>query len=103
MPRSFSAVHPGTILLHEFMQPAGITQSRLAKATGLSAMQISNILKGKRSITAETAMRLERALGVSMQTWINLQTLYDVERLKAESGNAIVATTSRIITKESHA
>lgn len=102
MTHNTRAVHPGDILRHEFMEPAGITQVALAKATGLSTMQISNILRGKRSISAETAMRLERALGVSTQTWINLQTLYDIERVESEIGDVIKATTSRIVMKETY-
>lgn len=89
------SVHPGRILKQEFLEPSGISQYRLAKAAGLSQVLIGNIVRGKRSITAETALRLERALGVSAQTWLNLQTLYDLESAETESGRAIRASTVR--------
>jgi antitoxin HigA-1 len=89
-------VHPGRILRQEFLEPSAISQYRLAQATGLSQMLISNILNGKRSITAETALRLEAALGVSAETWLNLQTLYDLESAELASGPAIRASTMRV-------
>lgn len=96
MARKTKPVHPGRILRQEFLEPAGITQYRLAKATGLSQVQIGNILRGRRGITAETALRLERALGMSAQTWMNLQTLYDLERATLEEGARIERTTERL-------
>lgn len=96
MTRKIKPVHPGRILKQEFLEPAGITQYRLAKATGLSQVQVGNILRGRRGITAETALRLERALGMSAQTWMNLQTLYDLERATLEEGARIERTTQRL-------
>lgn len=96
MARKIKPVHPGRILRQEFLEPAGITQYRLAKATGLSQVQVGNILRGRRGITAETALRLERALGMSAQTWMNLQTLYDLERATLEEGARIERTTRRL-------
>jgi len=96
MKRKNSPVHPGRILQGEFMEPAGISQYRLAQATGLSQMQIGNIVRGKRSITAETALRLERALGMSAQTWMNLQALHDLEKATLEVGSRIRKTTERL-------
>lgn len=78
------------------MEPAGISQYRLARATGLSQVQVGNIVRGRRGITAETALRLERALGMSAQTWMNLQTLYDLEKAGAEAGRRIERTTERL-------
>src|SRR5436853_26980 len=78
--RKIKPVHPGRILREEFMEPAGVSRYRLAQATGLSQVQVGNIIRGKRSISAETALRLERALGMSAQTWMNLQILYDLEK-----------------------
>jgi len=94
--RKIRPVHPGRILFEEFMEPAGISQYRLAQATGLSQMQIGNIIRGRRSISAETALRLERALGMSAQTWMNLQMLYDLEKATLESGTEIRKTTERL-------
>ena len=96
MARKIKPVHPGRILRQEFLEPAGISQYRLAKATGLSQVQIGNILRGRRGITAETALRLERALGMSAQTWMNLQTLYDLERATLDEGARIERTTQRL-------
>lgn len=78
------------------MEPAGVTQYRLAQATGLSQVQIGNLVRGKRGITAETALRLERALGMSAQTWMNLQSLYDLEKASVEVGSRIRQTTERL-------
>ena len=89
-------VHPGRILRQEFLEPAGISQYQLASATGLSQMQISNIVNGKRGISAETALRLEKALGMSAGTWMNLQSLYDLELAVLEEGKTISRTTKRI-------
>jgi addiction module HigA family antidote len=96
MKRKIKPVHPGRILHDEFMEPAGISQYRLARATGLSQVQVGNIIRGKRSVTAETALRLERALGMSAQTWMNLQTLHDLEMASAKAGNRIKQTTERL-------
>lgn len=82
------------------MEPAGVTQYRLAQATGLSQVQIGNLVRGKRGITAETALRLERALGMSAQTWMNLQSLYDLERASVEVGSRIRQTTERLKLRE---
>ena len=89
-------VHPGRILRQEFLEPAGISQYQLASAAGLSQMQISNIVNGKRGISAETALRLEKALGMSAGTWMNLQSLYDLETAVLEEGKTIARTTKRI-------
>lgn len=78
-PRAHDPIAPGEILLTEFLQPLGITQYRLAQATGLPQTRISEIVRGKRSITIETALRLSRALGVDDRFWINVQADYDLE------------------------
>lgn len=94
--RRVKLVHPGRILRDEFMEPAGISQYRLAQAAGLSQVQVGNIIRGRRGITAETALRLERALGMSAQTWMNLQTLYELEKATLEAGQRIKQTTERL-------
>ncbi len=96
MKRKIKPVHPGRIRREEFMEPAGISQYRLAQATGLSQVQVGNIVRGKRGILAETAPRLERALGMSAQTWMNLQILYELEKATSESGVRIKRTTERL-------
>ncbi len=72
-------VHPGEILLEEFLKPMDISQYRLAKDTGVVARRINEIVHGKRGITANTALRLGVYFNVSPQFWMNLQTHYDLE------------------------
>lgn len=76
--RDIQPVHPGLLLAEEFMAPSGVSQYRLAKDTGLSPIQVSLIVRGKRSITAETAMRLGRYFGMSATFWMNAQAHYDL-------------------------
>lgn len=74
-----SPIHPGEILLEDFMKPLGITAYKLANETHVPHNRVSAILKGRRSITISTARRLAKALNTSAQFWINLQTSYDLE------------------------
>jgi addiction module HigA family antidote len=80
MERDIPPVHPGEILLEEFLKPLGISQNRLARAMRVPPDRINTIVQGKRSITADTALRLSRALGCSPQFWLNLQLRYDLEQ-----------------------
>lgn len=77
--RAHEPITPGEILRTEFLEPLNITQYRLAQATGLPQTRISEIVRGKRSITTDTALRLSKALGVDDRFWINIQTDYDLE------------------------
>lgn len=79
MSKAHAPVHPGEILLEEFMQPFGISQYEVAKVIGLSARRINEIVHGKRAITADTALRLARAFDLSDSYWVNLQSRYDLE------------------------
>ena len=72
-------IHPGKILMEEFLEPMGISQYRLAKDINVPPRRINEIVHGKRSITADTALRLGRFFGMSPQFWLNLQTRYDLE------------------------
>ena len=74
-----TAIHPGEILLEEFLVPLGISQYRLARAISVPPRRINEIVHGKRAISPDTALRLSRALGTSDRFWINLQTRYDLE------------------------
>ena len=76
-------IHPGEILLEEFLEPLGISQYRLAQAIRVSARRINEIVHGARAITPDTALRLARALGTSDRFWLNLQARYDLD-LQAE-------------------
>ena len=72
-------VHPGEVLLEEFLKPMGISQYQLAKEMKVYPRKINEIVHGKRGITADTALRLSRYLGTTAELWLNLQTLYDLE------------------------
>lgn len=72
-------IHPGEILMDEFLEPMGISQYRLAKDISVPPRRINEIVHGKRSITADTALRLGRFFGMSPQFWLNLQNRYDLE------------------------
>lgn len=72
-------IHPGEVLLEEFLKPLGISQNRLARAMGVPPRRINEIVHGQRAITADTALRLARALGTSEQFWMGLQSDYDLE------------------------
>lgn len=78
-------IHPGEVLLEEFLLPMEISQNALARATGVPPRRINEIVLGKRGITADTALRLAKALGTSEGFWLGLQADYDLE----ESRNAI--------------
>jgi antitoxin HigA-1 len=81
-------IHPGAILKLDFLEPLGITPYRLSKDLGVAQTRISEILAGKRSITADTAIRLSRYFGNSAQFWLNLQAHYDLRQ--AQEDNAEV-------------
>ncbi|MFO0792902.1 MAG: HigA family addiction module antitoxin [Candidatus Brocadiaceae bacterium] len=77
-------VHPGEVLLEDFMKPLGLSAYRVAKDIGVPALRISQIVRGKRSITADTAMRLARYFGTSAAVWLRLQARYDLEVAEAK-------------------
>ena len=91
----FTPTHPGEILKTEFLDPLGISQYRIAKTIDVSARRINEIVHGKRGITADTALRLSRALGLSDMFFINMQAHYDAE-LAREQLAAKLATIHRI-------
>jgi addiction module HigA family antidote len=76
-------IHPGEILLEEFIRPHGLTPSGLAERLGLPANRITAIVNAERGISPETAVLLAAAFGTSEQFWINLQTRYDLEQARA--------------------
>lgn len=79
MTTAHDPIHPGEILLDEFLTPMGITQYRLAQTISVPARRINEIVHGKRAISPDTALRLSRALGTSDRFWMNLQTRYDLD------------------------
>lgn len=82
-------VHPGEILLEEFLNPMGISQNRLARAMDVPPRRINEIVHGKRAVTADTALRLAHALGTTEQFWMGLQADYDLEEARKSSGNKL--------------
>jgi addiction module HigA family antidote len=87
--RKMKPIHPGEVLLEEFLNPMGISQYRLAKDTSVPARRINEIVHGTRSITADTALRLGRFFGTSAQFWMNLQTHFDLEVQQDRIGNRL--------------
>ena len=87
--RKLAPVHPGEILLVDFLSPMGISQYRLAKETSVPARRINEIVRGSRSISADTALRLARYFGTSERFWLNLQSRYDLEVEKDRLGNRL--------------
>lgn len=82
-------VHPGEILLAEFLNPMGITQYRLAKAIGVPQRRIGEIVAGKRAITADTGLRLSRFFGMNDSFWVGLQTDFDTAKAKDVLGDVL--------------
>ena len=82
-------VHPGEVLLEDFMKPFGLSAYRVAKDIGAPALRTSQIVRGKRSITADTAMRLARYFGTSAAVWLRLQARYDLEVAEAKMAKRI--------------
>ena len=79
MPKRLDPIHPGEILMLEFLEPMGVSQNRLARDIDVPVSRIAGIIKGERAITADTALRLGAFFGVSARMWLNLQTAYDLE------------------------
>jgi addiction module HigA family antidote len=82
-------IHPGEILLEEFLNPMEISQYRLAKDISVDPRRINEIVHGKRSISADTALRLGRFFGMSARFWLNLQSHYDLELEEMELGDRL--------------
>jgi addiction module HigA family antidote len=87
--RIMQPIHPGEILMKEFLEPMDISQYRLAKDISVPPRRINEIVHGKRAITADTALRLSRYFGTSERFWINLQTRYDLELQKDKLGDRL--------------
>jgi addiction module HigA family antidote len=87
-------VHPGEILLEEFLKPLGISQNRLGRDLGVSPRRINEIIHGKRIITADTALRLSRFFGTSAEFWLGLQADYDLDMAKDRLADRIAQEVS---------
>jgi len=79
-------IHPGEVLLEEFLTPLGISQNALARAAGVPPRRINEIVLGKRSVSADSAIRLAAALGTSERFWLGLQADYDLEQARRALG-----------------
>ena len=80
MKQAKNPFHPGEILLEEFLEPAGITQTEFARKLGWTRARLNELIKGKRGITADAALDLAEALGTSAKLWMNLQATYDLDQ-----------------------
>ena len=89
MTTKLPPIHPGEILLEEFLEPMGISQYRLAKDISVPPRRINEIVLGKRAITPDTALRLSLFFGLSERFWINLQSRYDIEMEKDKLENRL--------------
>ena len=84
-------VHPGEILKHDFMAPFGLSSTALAKAIGVTPARINEIVRGRRGITAETALRLAQYFGTDAQSWMNLQHTYELEITEQTIGREVAS------------
>lgn len=89
MSKKLPAIHPGEILREEFMQPLGLSSTALAKAIGVTPARVNEIVREKRGITADTALRLARFFGTDAQSWLNLQQQYDISCAQDALGKAL--------------
>jgi len=95
MPKLLEPIHPGEILLEEFLKPMDIGVTELARDIGVPAGRISQIVRGRRAITADTALRLARYLGMSPETWLGLQCDYEIRLTQRAIGKHIERTVKR--------
>lgn len=86
---TLAPIHPGEVLLHDFIEPMGLTRYKVAKSISVPQRRIDEICAGNRAVTADTAMRLGRLFSMSPQTWMNLQAQYDLEVAEHELGDKI--------------
>lgn len=96
VPASRAPTHPGEMLKAEFLDPLGITQVDFAKAIGVSFQRLNEMVRGKRGMTPDTALRLERALGMEAQFWLNLQLRWDLYHAKHSPAAAEIAKIRQI-------
>jgi addiction module HigA family antidote len=91
MATTVTPIHPGEVLLLDFLEPLGVTQHRLAVSIGVPPRRINEIVHGKRRISADTSLRLARFFGTSERFWINLQARYDLELERDHLGSSLDA------------
>ncbi|MBN8996822.1 MAG: HigA family addiction module antidote protein [Rhizobiales bacterium] len=89
MAKKLDPIPPGEILIEEFMKPLGVSPNRLARDIDIPVSRVSEIVRGRRSITADTALRLGEYFGTSPEFWLNLQTGFDLRRVRATAWETI--------------
>jgi len=89
MARKLKPIHPGEHLREDFMKPLGLSSNALARALEITLARVNDILRERRGITADTALRLARFFGTDAQSWLNLQSHYDVQCVQDAKGRAI--------------
>lgn len=87
--KPFAPLHPGEVLLEEYLKPLGISQHKLALSMRVHAQRVNEIVHGKRSITPETAIRLARVIGTTPEFWLSLQADYDLQIIESNIGSQI--------------
>ena len=95
--RDFGPLHPGEVLLEEFLTPLNISQHQLAIAMRVAQQKINDIVRGKRSITPDTALRLAAALGTTAEFWLGLQQEYDLDCARGLFGDSILMEVSKLL------
>lgn len=90
MPKKLAPIHPGEVLLHDFLEPLGLSQYRVAHDIGVPPRRLNEIIHGSRAITADTALRLARYFGMTPQFWLTLQMNHDVELERDRLGRRLV-------------
>src|ERR1700684_2727291 len=104
MAKKLKPIHPGEQLREEFMLPLGLSSNALARALGVTPARINEIVRGRRGISADTALRLARFFGTSHQFWLNLQANYDVQCAEDAAGSKIAKIRPReVIDTAEHA
>ncbi|WP_425389161.1 HigA family addiction module antitoxin [Curvibacter gracilis] len=94
--------HPGEILLHDYLEPMGISQYALAKAIGVPPRRINEIVKGLRGISVDTALRLAAFFGTDAQSWINLQTDHDLTLARQDMADVLASIQRHSVAAETH-
>ncbi len=89
MTKNQPPIHPGEILKEDFMEPLGLSANKLAQTLSVPANRVSDVVRGRRDVTGDTALRLEKAFGVSARFWMNLQAEFDLRKARSDADPAV--------------